>query len=234
MARALRALSAAYVERRTKLGAGAALQGHGKRAAFALFYGPQHYLLIRHIVGELPGAIDPVPTLVDLGCGTGAAGAGWATGFAKPPEIIAVDVHPWALEEAARTFNVFGLPYRTRRANIATERFTKRGPAAILAAFAMNELRESEREALMPRLLERAAHGDRFLIVEPIAGFASGWMDRWRPRVEAAGGRADVWAMTLDLPPIVAKLDRATRMDHRVLKARSLYIGSPSSKAHGQ
>ena len=52
----LRALSSTYVERRGRLGDGAALSGAGKRAAFALFYGPLHYLLIREIVRALPDA----------------------------------------------------------------------------------------------------------------------------------------------------------------------------------
>ncbi|MBI3490996.1 MAG: hypothetical protein HY047_04275, partial [Acidobacteria bacterium] len=56
VSRALRALSSTYVERRAKLEEGAALDGAGKRAAFALFYGPLHYRLLRHIVRALPGA----------------------------------------------------------------------------------------------------------------------------------------------------------------------------------
>src|SRR6266705_5974217 len=79
VASALRALSSAYVERRGRLAAGAALDGAGKRAAFALFYGPLHYLLLRDIVGALPGATRPLPRFADLGCGTGAAGAAWAS-----------------------------------------------------------------------------------------------------------------------------------------------------------
>src|SRR3954470_13269063 len=78
VSRALRALSSTYVERREKLAAGAALSGAGKRAAFALFYGPLHFLLLAHIVDNLPGAKTDVQTLVDLGCGTGASGAAWA------------------------------------------------------------------------------------------------------------------------------------------------------------
>jgi len=46
VSRALRALSATYVERRDKIGSGAALAGAGKRAAFALFYAPIHLLLV--------------------------------------------------------------------------------------------------------------------------------------------------------------------------------------------
>src|SRR4051794_23726869 len=56
VSRALRALSSAYVERRATLGSGAALSGAGKRAAFALFYAPLHFLLIRLITGALPRA----------------------------------------------------------------------------------------------------------------------------------------------------------------------------------
>src|SRR5512135_1759049 len=73
VSRALRALSSAYVERRGRLAEGAALEGAGKRAAFALFYGPLHFLLVREVVRAL-GASDPAPArVVDLGCGTGVA-----------------------------------------------------------------------------------------------------------------------------------------------------------------
>ena len=47
VSRALRALSSTYVERRQKLAEGAALSGTGKRAAFALFYGPLHHQIGR-------------------------------------------------------------------------------------------------------------------------------------------------------------------------------------------
>src|SRR5262249_54036029 len=67
VARALRALSATYVERRDRIRSGATLAGAGKRAAFALFYGPLHYLLVREIVRALADSTI-APTLVDLGC----------------------------------------------------------------------------------------------------------------------------------------------------------------------
>src|SRR5262252_2358820 len=97
VSRALRALSAAYVERRRTLGEGAALAGAGKRAAFALFYGPLHFLLVSHIVRSLPDAVDGVSTLVDLGCGTGASGAAWASACANAPRMVGIDRHRWAL-----------------------------------------------------------------------------------------------------------------------------------------
>jgi hypothetical protein len=79
VSRALRAVSSTYVERRRRIREGAALDGAGKRAAFALFYGPLHFLLIHHIVTSVPGLSEVGSPIVDLGCGTGAAGAAWAS-----------------------------------------------------------------------------------------------------------------------------------------------------------
>jgi SAM-dependent methyltransferase len=222
----LRALSSTYVERRRRLGEGAALDGTGKRAAFALFYGPLHFLTVRAIVRALPDALRAAngSTLADLGCGTGAAGAAWAASCVDTPRVIGIDRHPWALGEAARTYRAFGLTARTVRGDIASVSLPK-GPVSMLAAFTMNELADASRDALMQRLLDRAAAGDRLLIVEPIAGFVARWWERWRVSVEQMGGRADEWRFRVDLPPIVAKLDRAAKLDHRELTARSLWIG---------
>jgi hypothetical protein len=229
VSRALRALSSTYVERRGRLGEGAALSGAGKRAAFALFYGPLHYLLTREIVRALPGALSAMspmaaaPTLVDLGCGTGAAGAAWAGAYASSPRILGIDRHPWALTEAAWTYRTLGLDARTRQADAAAAPLPK-PPALVLAAFAMNELPDASREALLERLIVRAGGGDRVLIVEPLAGFVARWWGRWRNTVVAAGGRADEWRVRVELPPIVAKLDRAAGLNHRELTGRSLWI----------
>ena len=221
----LRALSSTYVERRRRLGDGGALDGAGKRAAFALFYAPLHFLLVRAVVQALPDTIRPHgnAALVDLGCGTGAAGAAWASAFAHPPRVVGIDRHPWALEEAARTYRDFGLTARTIKGDVATIAIPK-GPASILAAFTLNELQDAARDVLMQRLLARTAAGDRLLIVEPIAGFVARWWDRWRVQVEAVGGRADEWRFRIPLPAIVAKLDRAVKLDHREITARSFWI----------
>ena len=222
----LRALSSAYVERRRRLGEGAALNGAGKRAAFALFYAPLHFLLIDAIVRSLPEALhDPhgSTTLVDLGCGTGAAGAAWAAACASAPRVVGIDRHPWALGEAARTYRAFALTARTLKSDLGTVALPK-GPASFLAAFAINELPDASRDALMRRLLDRAVSGDRLLIVEPVAGFVASWWGRWRKEVEQLGGRADEWRFRIELPAIVAKLDRAAKLDHRELTAKSLWL----------
>lgn len=226
VSRALRALSSTYVERRDKLRQGAALSGEGKRAAFALFYGPLHYLLVREIVAALEtgSTAERVPsTLIDLGCGTGAAGAAWAE-FTKPhPTVIGVDTHPWVLGEAAHTYREFGLAGRTVRAGVSEFVFPK-PRAMILAAFVVNELDDARRERLKPRLIERAAAGDRVLIVEPLARGVARWWREWEESVVRAGGRADEWRFRVELPPIVAKLDRAAGLNHRELTARSLFL----------
>lgn len=233
VSRALRALSATYVERRDRLREGAALSGAGKRAAFAVFYGPLHYLLVREIVkglglraeGSEHSALSPQPSalMIDLGCGTGAAGAAWAEAHHPHPRIIGVDTHPWALTEAAHTYRDFGLRARTVRGDAASFSWP-RTRAMVLAAFVVNELDDKSRDQLLPHLIERAAAGDRVLVVEPLARSVTRWWPRWEKAFRAAGGRADEWRFRVELPPLVAKLDRAAGLDHRELTGRSLYI----------
>ena len=232
VSRALRALSSTYVERRQKLASGAALSGAGKRAAFALFYGPLHHLLVAHIVASLPEATLNVDALWDLGCGTGASGAAWAAACRARlaegkreggPRVIGLDRHPWVLSEAAATYRAFGIPATVRQGDIAAFK-PPAGPASILAAFTLNELADVERDALLARLVERAVRGDRVLIVEPLAGFVARWWNRWRDTFESAGGRADEWRLRAELPAIVAKLDRAAGLNHREITGRSLWL----------
>ena len=223
VSRALRALSSAYVERRARLSAGAALSGAGKRAAFALFYGPLHYLLVQHIVAALGAARDRTSTIVDLGCGTGAAGAACAGSCSA--HLVGIDRHPWALAEAAWTYALFGLKARTRRGDIAAVEWPGE-PATFVAAFTLNELADAERDAVMQRLLARSARGDSVLVVEPLAGFVAPWWNRWRDEFEKAGGRGGEWRFRMQLPPIVSKLDRAAGLNHRELTGRSLWLGS--------
>jgi SAM-dependent methyltransferase len=222
VSRALRALSSTYVQRRGRLGEGAALAGAGKRAAFALFYGPLHFLLIQEIVRALP-ARGGVKRLVDLGCGTGVAGAAWATECAERPDVLGIDRHPWALGEAARTYRAFGLRARTRQGDVASALMPK-PPASIVAAFCLNELPDAARDQLLRRLMDHPSRGHSILVVEPIARHVTPWWDQWRRAFVAAGGRDDDWRFTVPLPAIVAKLDRAAGLDHRELTGRSLWL----------
>ncbi len=222
VSRALRALSATYVERRETLARGAALSGAGKRAAFALFYGPLHFLLVRHIVESLPDALKAAPTIVDLGCGTGAAGAAWARACEARPEVTGTDRHPWAADEARATYRAFHLRGRAQVGDLVRARWPER--SAIVAAYAVNELPPPGRDALLPRLLSHVERGGALLIVEPVAGQAAPWWASWRAALETAGGRADMWRLATALPRIVQKLDRAAGLDHRELTARTLFV----------
>ncbi len=227
--RALRALSSTYVERRGGLRDGAALSGNGKRAAFALFYGPLHFLLLRAIAAELPGASSVAGALVDLGCGTGAAGAGWASRCERPPALHGVDRHPWAVGEANRSYRDLGLAGRAVIGDIGRDPLPK--GRAYLAAFALNELTDEARRGLVARLLDRAACGNQVLIVEPLAKGVSPWWERDLIPFLDAGGRADEWRFTVPLPPLVAKLDRAAGLRHQVISGRSIWIAGASTRA---
>jgi len=224
---ALRALSSTYVERRGRLAEGAALAGAGKRAAFALFYGPLHYLLVHSIVRALPPAARALPpTLLDLGCGTGASGAAWAAACPQPPAVLGIDRNQWATKEAAETYRAFGVAARTRRDDV--EARWPSGALAVLAAFTLNELTDAARERILLRAIERTARpggpAGRLLVIEPLARFVAPWWGRWQTAVESAGGRADEWRFTVERPAMVAKLDRAAGLDHRELTGRSLWL----------
>jgi hypothetical protein len=223
LARGIRALSSAYVERRAALDRGRALEGRAKRAAFALFYGPLHFLVVRHVVRAL-GTAAPLRAIADLGCGGGAAGAAWALEIDPPPPIVGIDRHPWALAETRWTYRVLGVRGRVARTDLARLRLPGRG-AGIVAAFTLNELEAGTRATVLARLLAAARRGARVLVVEPIAGRVVPWWREWTAAVVAAGGRADEWRFALELPEVLARFDRAAGLDHRVLTARSTWLG---------
>ena len=118
--RALQALSSVYVERRERMAEGAVFDGAGKRAAFALYYGPMHFLLVREIARALGPSACASRRILDLGCGTGTAGAAWALECGPRTRVEAVDRNGWAVAEARWTLARFGLDGRATRADAAT------------------------------------------------------------------------------------------------------------------
>jgi hypothetical protein len=222
--RGLQALSSLYVERRGRIASGAALEGAGKRAAFALYLGPLHFLTVREVVRAL-GAADPAPSrIVDLGCGTGAAGAAWALEARLRPFYEGVDRSGWAAAEARWTLKALGLRGQAHAGDLTRQELPGRG-GAILAAFTVNELDDAERARLLARLIAAGESGARVLVVEPIAKRAAPWWRDWAAAVVAAGGRDDEWRFPASLPATLAALDRAAGLDHRELLARSLWLG---------
>jgi SAM-dependent methyltransferase len=222
VSRALRALSSAYVERRDRLGHGVALDGGGKRAAFALFYGPLHFLTAARIVSQLPD-VPRVDTLVDLGCGTGAVGAAIGTALAHTPRVVGIDRHQWAVAEAARTYEHFGLRGQMRREDAGRAPWPTRRTLLVAGWFA-NELDDDARARLLERLLRAQQHGAAVLVIEPISRRLTRWWGGWTEAVLQRRGRADEWRFPVDLPDLVRRLDRAAGLSHAELTARSLWL----------
>ena len=222
--RALRALSSAYVERRHTVARGGPLDSAGKRAAFALFYAPLHFLAASHVIRSIQGTCVPPPSrIVDVGCGTGAAGAAWAVAVGGSPAITGLDRHPWAIDETRWTYRTLGLNGSARRGDASRLPQLDRGAAAI-AAYVLNELPEDHRRRAEEQLLTAAGRGARILILEPIARGVAPWWDDTKARAAAAGGRADEWRFHVDLPPLLQTLDEAAGLNHRELTVRSIWL----------
>lgn len=218
---ALQALSSLYVERRERMAGGAALDGAGKRAAFALYYGPLHFLLVRGIVRGL--ALRTPRRILDLGCGTGTAGAAWALEAEPRARLEGVDRSGWAIAETHWTWARLRLDGRAVRGDAAAAALPK-PPAGILAAFTVNELAEEARRALLVRLVAAAKAGSTVLVVEPISRRVTPWWPEWAEAFRAGGGREDEWRLRPALPPRLALLGKAAGLDTRELTGRSLVL----------
>jgi hypothetical protein len=169
-------------------------------------------------------------TIVDLGCGTGAAGLAWAI-ESGATNVRGVDRHPWAIEEANAAYRCFGVSGRAQHHDLAKP--IGRGPLArraassgtgVIAAYAANELTVEGRASLLTELSRMHDAGARILVIEPIARRALPWWEQWRARFERRGGRADEWRFPVALPPTQLSLARAAGLDPRELTARSLFV----------
>jgi hypothetical protein len=230
--KAIRALSARYVESRATLPARSPLDSAGKRAAFAAFYAPLHFLTAREVVRALALDRRSLRRIADLGCGTGAAGAAWAEALrSRDVELHGVDASAWAVTETAWTWGTMGLRGRARRgdfvraAEAVAARHRHGAGAGVVAGWAVNELDAAARARLLPALVDLAARGTAVLVVEPIARRVSPWWDDWAAAFVVAGGRADEWRFTVALPAPLADLDEAAGFQREELTARTLAAG---------
>ena len=240
LTRAVRALSSCYVERRETLGRGGPLDSAGKRAAFALFYGPLHYLTLTAIVraylpgpapecdraigwrGDDRGAEAPCTSLLDLGCGTGVGGAAAAALLGPGGSVIGLDRNAWAIEEANWTYRALGVTGRARRGDASTPDVRSPQSTLILAAYFVNELPEAARAALLDRVDAALAAGSSLLLVEPIARRGREWWGAWMARLDRHRVEEREWRFQSDLPPLLREIARGAGLDPRELTARSL------------
>ena len=223
---ALRALSSSYVERRSH-GDGkrvhGALDTAGKRAAFALYYAPLHFIAVSEAVHAL-NLTNPAPkSIVDLGCGTGAAGAAWSLAAGCAPTVVGRDRHPWAVSEARWTLSQLELNGLAKQGDVARLRPGRAGESAV-AAYTLNELPDAVRQHVEQHLCERARRGGRVLIIEPLARAVVPWWNDMAKRLSALGGRADEWKLPVEVPPIVRELGTAAGLNFRELRFQTLSL----------
>jgi SAM-dependent methyltransferase len=219
--RALKQLTQDYVQQRHRLQAGA-FEGRGKRAAFAMYYGTRHFLLVCEVLRRLEA--NPVATnVLDLGCGTGVAGAAVALAIGPKARVMGYDTMPWAIEEARQTFRDLGVRGGALKNDIARMKWPDT-PQTVVAAFAINELAVEDRRQMQSRLLAQAKTGGSVLILEPLARPITPWWDDWAGIFSKAGGRADEWHFDLPLPERVHVLGKAAGLNPRELGARTLWL----------
>jgi len=226
----VQAVSHLYVERRDGVDLGArALEGRGKRAALATFFGPLHFLTVHHLLLEVgPARLGAVRRVLDLGCGSGAAGAAAAAtlatigAVAEPPSVVGLDRSGYVLAEARHTYAHFGLAAQTLRGQLPSA-IVKAGAGDLLVfGWSVNELAERARRELWETLVPALAEGARLLLLEPLAGPASPWWRAWADRLSPLGVGEPRHKVQLALPDWIARLDKAAGLDHRTLGARVL------------
>ncbi len=219
----MRALSARYVERRGEDLAARALEGAAKRAAFALYYAPLHFLAARAVLRALgPEPLAGVRRVHDLGCGTGAVGVAVAVACEPAATWSGVDRSGWALAEARHTLRAFDVAGRARRADLVRA-FPRAGRGDLLClAWTVNELAPAARERLLDRLRQALDRGAALLVLEPLASGPSPWWPEWSERLAALGATERRVKQALERPEWIARLDQASGLDHAEIGARVL------------
>ena len=241
--KAIRALSVRYVERRAELGTRSPVDSAGKRAAFAAFFAPLHFLISREIVRAIGREMTPGERLLDLGCGTGVASAAWSLELDSRSSILGIDRDRWALAEADWNWRQMGLRARSKQDDLvrqATDAIRPRRHAAgrskdrplhiphgIVAGWSVNELASDRRDALLSVFTRLAQSGAAILVIEPIARRASPWWTEWATAFRRLGGRDHEWCFETPLPHRLAELSEAAGFRRDALTARTLWLPRP-------
>jgi len=228
--KAIRALSARYVERHGSLPDRSPLDSAGKRAAFAGFYAPLHFVTAQHVMAAI-GAPPGVDTLIDAGCGTGVAGAAWALASSARPAITGIDLNSWVLDDARANWRALDLDGRAVRGDFVERieqlgaKSDRRPPAStgVVFGWSVNELDAPTRKRAQAAVQNLASRGVRILVLEPISRSLVPWWNEW-----ASAGRASEWRFADALPPFLAELSDEAGFSRDELTVRSLTFNWPA------
>jgi SAM-dependent methyltransferase len=217
------ALSWLYVERRGEVDlATHTIDGRGKRAALCTYYAPLHFVTAHHALAAVDLArLGVARRLFDLGAGTGATGAAVARAL-DLADATAIDRSGFALAEARRTYAAFGLLARTVRGRLPAVLPRAEAGDVWVLGWSANEMTERERDQLLERLVRAIGFGARVVLLEPLAGTVVPWWPVWRDALASIGVAELECKVPVALPEWIARLDKASGLDHRVLGARLL------------
>ncbi len=219
----VQALSWLYVERRGEVDLAVhTIDGRGKRAALCSYYAPLHFLTTHHALAAVDlDRLGGARRLFDLGAGTGASGAAVARALGVT-DATAIDRSGFALAEARRSYAAFGLLARTLRGRLPTVLPRAEAGDVWVLGWSANELAAPERDALLERLVRAIGFGARVVLLEPLAGAVVPWWPAWRNALSPLGVDEIECKVPVALPEWIARLDKASGLDHRVLGARLL------------
>ena len=162
-------------------------------------------------------------SVLDVGCGTGAAGAAWA--LATGAQVRGSDSNPWAVTEAEWTYRTLGVSGTVRRGDVSELRLPSQ-PSTVLAAFVINELPSAgpcRRARTIGRsgsqgASSRGRRADSKDIDAVVGRVGARIPTRW-------AGRTQEWRFRVELPRLLRDLDKSAGLDHRELTARTLCAG---------
>lgn len=202
------------------------IDGQGKRAALATYYAALHFLTAYHareMVGIGEGA--PVRRVIDLGSGSGAAGAAVAAGLAAPPRLLALDRSGWALDETRETWRAFGLSGQVQRVELPAH-LPRCSPGDLLClGWIVSALEPASRRTLLRKLTAMVKRGLGLLLLEPAAVSAEQWWPTLREQLAPYGIREELVRVSIRRPRFIQDMDKAARQDHQVIGARVLASG---------
>jgi hypothetical protein len=93
----------------------------------------------------------------------------------------------------------------------------------LLLAYAVNEIPEPARAALLDRVSAAVTRGSGLLVVEPIARRDRGWWTGWAERLAPNGVTEREWRFPARLPPLLRSIAGGAGLDPRELTARTLW-----------